>query len=72
MTKRKKQTQAVVIEPVEVKPEPTNITLKLSDVGREFMLGELRTRFEIAKLAGRVDEMIAILDEVAQMEKVVG
>jgi hypothetical protein len=68
MTKRKKQTQAVVIEPVEVKPEPESIPA----VDREFMLGELRTRFEIAKLAGRVDEMIAILDEVAQMEKVVG
>jgi hypothetical protein len=62
MTKRKKQTQPV--EPVEVKPE-----IVTPDVDREFILSELRTRFEIAKLAGRVDEMITILDEVSQLEK---
>jgi hypothetical protein len=65
MTKRsKKQT---IVEPVEVKPDVVT-----PDVDREFMLSELRTRFEIAKLAGRVDEMIAILDEVAAMEKAGG
>jgi hypothetical protein len=36
---------------------------------RDFMLSELRDRFEVAKLAGKVDEMITILDEIVALEK---